>query len=53
VLEARLDLGTGPDAGTRVVLKVPPDRQSSAAANVLESGRFVAFSLLLPDHLNR
>jgi hypothetical protein len=27
VLEASLHLGTGPGAGTRVVLKVPPDRQ--------------------------
>jgi len=27
MLEASLHLGTGPGAGTRVRLKVPPDRQ--------------------------
>ena len=48
-----LHLGTGPGAGTRVVLKVPPDRQQLRSGHVLESGRFFAYSLLIANHLNQ
>jgi hypothetical protein len=53
VLEASLHLGTGPGAGTMVVLKVPPDRQQLRSGHVLESGRFFAYSLLIANHLNQ